>query len=86
MATYKETGVRPESPGRTPGRMGRVMNSQMNISLPVEMHERLREIAWEHRQPLSHVCRELLEAGLDAHERYGKGDADSGVDETTRAV
>ena len=32
MATYKATA----------NRTGRVMNSQMNVSLPVEMHERLR--------------------------------------------
>lgn len=86
MTTYRDTGVRPEAPGRTPGRMGRVMNSQMNTSLPLELHERLREIAWQHRQALSHVVRELLEAGLEAHERYGKGDADNGVEEPTRAV
>ena len=31
--------------------MGRRMNSQMNISLPIEMHEKLRAIAWEERIP-----------------------------------
>ena len=45
-------------------RMGRRMNSQMNISLPIEMHERLRKIAWEERIPLSHLCRYLLEVGM----------------------
>ena len=45
-------------------RMGRRMNSQMNISLPIELHERLRTIAWEERIPLSHLCRYLLEVGL----------------------
>ena len=54
MTTYKATA----------NRTGRVMNSQMNVSLPVEMHERLRELAWQERIPLSHLCRQLLEAGL----------------------
>ena len=54
MTTYKATA----------NRTGRVMNSQMNVSLPVEMHERLRELAWQERMPLSHLCRELIEAGL----------------------
>ena len=67
MATYKDAQA------RAPGRMGRVMKSQMNISLPVELHERLREIAWEHRQPLSHVCRALLEEALRVHKEYGEG-------------
>lgn len=74
MTTYKDAAGRVPademSVGRMPGRMGRVMNSQMNISLPIEMHERLREIAWKHRQPLSHVCRELLETALQVHEKY----------------
>jgi len=90
MTTYKDATSRVPaeemSVGRMPGRMGRVMNSQMNTSLPLELHERLREIAWTHRRPLSHVVRELLETGLEAHETYGKGDADGGVDETTQAV
>ena len=77
MATYKDAAARVPanemSAGRMPGRMGRVMNSQMNISLPIELHERLREIAWEHRQPLSHVCRALLEEALRVHEKYGEG-------------
>ena len=54
MTTYKATA----------NRTGRVMNSQMNVSLPVEMHEKLRELAWQERMPLSHLCRELIEAGL----------------------
>ena len=54
MTTYKATA----------NRTGRVMNSQMNVSLPVEMHETLRELAWQERKPLSHLCRELIEAGL----------------------
>ena len=50
------------------------MNSQMNVSLPFELHETLREIAWQHRQPLSHVVRALIEAGLAAHETYGQSE------------
>lgn len=77
MTTYKDAAGRMPademSVGRMPGRMGRVMNSQMNISLPIELHERLREIAWEHRLPLSHVCRDLLEEALRVHKKYGKG-------------
>ena len=78
MTTYKDAARRVPademSVGRMPGRAGWVMNSQMNISLPIEMHERLREIAWEHRLPLSHLCRELLETALRVHEKYGKGE------------
>ena len=44
-------------------RTGRVMNSAMNISLPIELHEELREIAWASRMP-SHLCRDLLQEGL----------------------
>ena len=76
MATYKDT-LRPAdelSVPRPPTRMGRRMNSQMNISLPIEMHEQLRELAWKHRVPLSHVCRELLEFALRTHETYGTGE------------
>ena len=49
-------------------RTGRVMNSQMNISLPVELHERLRDLAWQERKPLSHLCRELIYAGIQLRE------------------
>ena len=45
-------------------RTGRTMNSSMNISLPVELHEQLRNLAWEERLPLSHLCRNLIEAGM----------------------
>ena len=67
MATYKDAAAQM-SAGRMPGRMGRVMNSQMNISLPIEMHEELREMAWQNRKPLSHVVRELLEFALQQRE------------------
>ena len=63
MTTYKAP----------PNRTGRVMNSQMNVSLPVEMHERLRELAWQERMPLSHLCRELLEAGMLIREKKRRG-------------
>ena len=49
--------------------LGRRMNSQMNISLPIELHEKLRTIAWEERIPLSHLCRHLLELGMQQHEK-----------------
>ena len=45
-------------------RTGPVMNSQMNVSLPVELHEQLRDLAWQERKPLSHLCRELIDLGL----------------------
>ena len=55
------------------GRMlGRRMNSQMNISLPIELHEKLREIAWVERIPLSHLCRHLLELGMKQREEGEK--------------
>ena len=49
----------------------RIINSQMNISLPVELHERLREHAWQERKTLSHVCREMREAGLEGLRQNG---------------
>ena len=51
--------------------LGRRMNSQMNISLPIELHEKLREIAWQERMPLSHLCRSLIEIGLE-HRQTGE--------------
>ena len=52
-------------------RTGRVMNSQMNISLPIALHELLRDLAWQERKPLSHLCRDLIEAGMQAREENG---------------
>lgn len=77
MTTSKRTigpvlGKHELASGPAPAiRMGRIMNSQMNVSLPLDMHERLRELAWEHRMPLSHVVRELLGLGLRTHPDYG---------------
>ena len=64
MTTYK-----------TPNRTGRLMNSQMNISLPVELHEKLRELAWEKRMPLSHLCRELITEGIRLREEGEAADS-----------
>ena len=58
-------------------RTGRTMNSAMNISLPVELHEQLRELAWQERLPLSHLCRELLEAGMRLREENRTTDTKS---------
>ena len=60
-------------------RTGRTMNSQMNISLPVEMHEKLRDLAWEERLPLSHLCRQLLEAGMRLREESEATDSETEV-------
>ena len=53
---------------KVPNRTGRQMNSQMNISLPVELHEKLRDLAWENRMPLSHLCRELIQESIRMRE------------------
>ena len=55
-------------PRRNSRMLGRRANSQMNISLPIELHEKLREIAWHRRVALSHLCRILLVKGLDVWE------------------
>ena len=55
-------------PRRNSRMLGRRANSQMNISLPIELHEQLREIAWNRRIALSHLCRVLLVKGLGAWE------------------
>ena len=73
MATYKAIA----------NRTGRVINSQMNVSLPMELHERLRELAWQERLPLSHLCRELIEAGLVVREKDGANGAKGKAAETT---
>ena len=64
MTTYK-----------APNRTGRQMNSQMNISLPFELHEKLRELAWENRMPLSHLCRELIEESIRMREEGEAADS-----------
>ena len=46
----------------------RVMNSQMNIALPMELHEKLRDLAWQERTSISALCRELIEAGMQLRE------------------
>ncbi len=65
-------------------RTGRVMNSAMNISLPVELHEELREIAWANRMPLSHLCRELLQEGLQQWRKRGDVEMETAVSPTMR--
>ena len=58
-------------------RTGRTMNSAMNISLPVELHEQLRDLAWQERKPLSHLCCDFLEEGIRQHEANQTADAES---------
>ena len=69
MTTYK-----------APNRTGRHITSQMNISLPVELHEKLRELAWKNRMPLSHLCRELITESIRIRE---EGEAADSVSTTT---
>lgn len=66
-------------------RTGRVMNSAMNISLPVELHEELREIAWANRMPLSHLCRKLLQEGLEQWRKRGDVEVETAVSPTMRS-
>ena len=85
MTTYRRVTpparVAGSQAGGTPGRMGPITKSQMNVSLPLELHETLREIAWEHRRSLSSVVCELLEAGLELRD---KEDDRTDVDESTK--
>ena len=46
----------------------RIHDSQMNISLPSELHERLRESAWQERKTISAFCREIIELGMKQRE------------------
>ena len=55
--------------GRNSRMLGRRANSQMNVSLPIELHEQLRNIAWHRRLSLSHLCRVLLVKGLEIWEK-----------------
>ena len=72
-------GLDTSAPQRTGTRMmGRRMNSQMNVSLPIDLHERLRSIAWHERVPLSHLCRALLSKGLEAWEAEQAGQQPQG--------
>ena len=51
----------------------RIHNSQMNISLPSELHEKLRESAWQERKTISAFCREIIELGMKQRETKGQG-------------
>ena len=57
----------------------RVMNSQMNIALPMELHEKLRDLAWQERLSISALCRELIEAGMQQREEETVSDSKSGA-------
>ena len=57
----------------------RVMNSQMNIALPMELHEKLRDLAWQERLSISALCRELIEAGMQLREEETVSDSKSGA-------
>ena len=46
----------------------RIHDSQMNISLPSELHEKLRESAWQERKTISAFCREIIELGMRQRE------------------
>ncbi len=65
-------------------RTGRVMNSAMNISLPIELHEELREIAWANRMPLSHLCRDLLQEGLERRREQEDVEVETSASPTMR--
>ena len=41
-----------------------VRNTQLHISLPAELDAELRDLAWQKRQYLSHLCRDFIEAGM----------------------
>ena len=73
MTTYRDASQparsRASAAGGSPSRMGPITKSQMNTSLPLELHERLRELAWENRRSLSSVVCELLETGLEVWDR-----------------
>ena len=47
----------------------RRITSQMNISMPVDLHEKLRAMAWQQHIPLSHLCRALLTKGLEVWQK-----------------
>ena len=71
------------SPPRRYSRMlGRRANSQMNVSLPIELHEQLREVAWDRRIALSHLCRILLVKGLEVWEKEQEAEGKQAVADT----
>lgn len=71
------------SPPRRNSRMlGRRANSQMNVSLPIELHEQLREVAWDRRIALSHLCRILLVKGLEVWEKEQEAEGEQAVADT----
>ena len=41
-----------------------IRNTQLHISLPAELDAELRDLAWQKRQYVSHLCREFIQAGL----------------------
>ena len=46
----------------------RIHDSSMNIALPSELHEKLKDTAWQERKTLSAFCREIIELGMKQHE------------------
>ena len=41
-----------------------VRNTQLHISLPAELDAELRDLAWQKRQYVSHLCRQFIEDGM----------------------
>ena len=53
----------------------RIHDSSMNIALPSELHQKLKDTAWQERKTLSAFCREIIELGMKQRESESNGRA-----------
>ena len=52
------------------------MNTQLNVILPVDLHQQIRDRAWEERKSTSALCRQLLRDAMSQHEQEQEQEQD----------
>ena len=48
------------------------MNTQLNVILPVDLGQKIKDLAWAERKSTSGLCRELLRLGIEIREEKEK--------------
>ena len=48
------------------------MNTQVNVILPVDLGQKIKDLAWTERKSTSGLCRELLTQAIKIREGEGK--------------
>ena len=51
------------------------VNTQVNVILPVDLGQKLRDLAWMERKSTSALCRELLRQGIELREEKEQSEA-----------